>query len=416
MFSASTETYVAWITWLLLIGFGLAAAAGVLTLTRSRRMRYFQMRREAVLRGWQLVLASVGLLITAGLSAGVGTPLLRLAVPPTPSPAPTRPPTATPVPPSATASATPSPRPTATHTAGPTPTATDTSTPTITPTPKLPVEFITPVAGATVTPPAQAIAASVRFSMRDDCSVPTGQDYFDQLPKQIYAHFFYDNWLPGVQWSAVWLRDSAVLFAETHLWDGSTGGCGFSNYDNLKGWWPEGQYEVQIFVGDRWLASGAFQVQRSSPTPSTTPSRTPRTPTLTPLPSDTPTPATPATPTPTRTPRATPSQPGPTASATPRPTRTPTPTPSRTPSQTATVFPPGVYGEAVLSLPAGITTVTLRAAPPDGDPVAFLQEGEPLLVLEPQQIIDGVLWRQVRLQNGQAGWLAGFLLNITRHR
>ena len=51
MLNASTETYVGWITWLLLAGFGLAAAAGLTTLARSRRMRYFQVRRQAVMRG-----------------------------------------------------------------------------------------------------------------------------------------------------------------------------------------------------------------------------------------------------------------------------------------------------------------------------------------------------------------------------
>src|SRR5688572_3614800 len=124
MFNASTETYVGWITWLLLLGFALSAAAGLGTLAQSRRMRYFQVRRDAVMRGWQHLLASVALLIASGFVAGLGTPLLRLAVPATqtaPPPSATRP--------SATAppSGTPSDTPTATSSPGPSPTATDTS-------------------------------------------------------------------------------------------------------------------------------------------------------------------------------------------------------------------------------------------------------------------------------------------------
>ena len=201
MFSASTETYVAWITWLLLLAFLLAVVSGTLSLMRSRRERYFQVRREAVVRGWQLVLAGIGMLIGAMLVIGLGTPLLRLAVPATLTAAPSLTPSNTLPPPSQTASLTPLPSPTGTATEGPTPTATDTASPTISPTPVLPGLLITPILTATVTPPAEAIAAEVRFSRRDDCTVPGSQGFFDQLPKTIYAHFFYNNWLPGVQWS-----------------------------------------------------------------------------------------------------------------------------------------------------------------------------------------------------------------------
>jgi hypothetical protein len=144
----------------------------------------------------------------------------------------------------------------------------------------------------------------MRFSMRDNCAVRSSLPYFDQLPRTVYAHFNYDNWLPGVQWSGVWLRDGVPIYAETHLWDGSTGGCGFTDYNANKNWWEVGQYEVQIYIGDRWLTSGRFDVVRSTPTPTLTATRTPRTPTLTPTPTPTRTPRTPTlTPTPTPTPR-----------------------------------------------------------------------------------------------------------------
>ncbi|MCC6189942.1 MAG: hypothetical protein IT318_12980 [Anaerolineales bacterium] len=401
---ASTETYVAWITRLLLLGFGLAAIAGVLTLVRSRRLRYFHVRREAVVRGWRLLIISAGMLAGAGLSFGLGVPLIRLAVPPTLPATASLPPSPTVPPPSLTPSATASVTATRTETAGPSPTPSDTPTGTVTPTPELPGLYITSLPGATVTPPAQAAAGSVRFSLRDNCNVETSTAFFDQLPKTIYAHFFYNNWLPGVQWSGVWLRDGQVFYAETRLWDGSTGGCGFSDYDNAKNWWPEGVYEVQIFVGQRWLTSNRFEVWLSSPTPTNTLNPPPRPPTAT------------LEPTATRTPRPTaaPSDtPGPTATRTPRPTVAPSDTPSRTPVPTNTIFPFGVIGLAVVDLPEGSSVANLRAAAPDGAVIALLPEGTPVTMLVEFEVHAGTVWRRVRLENDQVGWIPQFYLRQT---
>src|SRR5258708_23560375 len=106
MFATSTETYVAWATWLLLLGSGLAGLAGLLTLGGARRMRYFQVRREAVLRGWGRLVASVILLMAGLLVMGFGAPMMRLALPATPTRAPTVTPPASLVAPTITASPT----------------------------------------------------------------------------------------------------------------------------------------------------------------------------------------------------------------------------------------------------------------------------------------------------------------------
>ena len=383
MFSASTETYVAWIALLLVLAFVLSVASGVFALSRSRHERYFQVRREAVMRGWQLIMTGAALLIGALLVLGLGTPIIRLAVPPTGTPAPSATPVDTLPPPTPTASLTPPPSSTPTNTSGPTPTPTDSPTPTVSPTPLLPVDVITPIPGATITPPAEAIAADVRFSRRDDCTVPGTQEFFDQLPKTVYAHFFYNNWLPGVQWSGIWLRDGEIIFTETHLWDGSTGGCGFSNYDAGKQWWVEGDYEVQIFVGDRWLTSAHFQVVRSTPTPTATPTRTPRTPSPSPSATD------------TRTPAA---------------TRALTPTPTGEPAGS---LPPGAEGHAVIQIPGAAKTVRLRETAPDGRVLELVPNGTVVDVLKDYAIIEGVAWRQVRLPDGVVGWIAENLLRFT---
>lgn len=432
MLSATTETYVAWVTWLLFLGAGLTALAGLLTLGGARRMRYFQVRREAVLQGWGRLVASLILFIAALMAMGFGAPALRLALPATPTRAPSPTARASPVAPGLTAAAqaaaTQPETATSTNSPGPSPTTTNSPTPTTSPTPALPSAFITPILTATVTPPPQASAVNVRFALKDDCTVPTSQGFFDQTPKQIFAHFYYDSWLPGVQWSGVWLRDGVVVFSETHLWDGSTGGCGYSNYDNGKNWWSEGNYEVQIFVGSRWLVSGQFQVTRTAPTATTTATRTPLppsatlSPTVSPTARDTQAPTATLTPTFTGTPTLGPGSPSPTRTqlptATGTPSRTPRP-PTAAPSltsapatATATIYPYGVAALATISLPSNITTGVLRATAPDGLVVAFVQTGDPVEVLTNQQMIQGIIWRQVRLANGDQGWIQQFLLKI----
>ena len=410
MLSLSIETYVGWVTRLLFLGSGLAALAGLLTLGGARRMRYFQVRRQAVMRGWGRLGTSVILLVVALLVMAFGNPMMRLALPDAPTGVPGPTPRPALIAPTTTASATLAASATNSDTPGPSPTASATGTPTISPTPALPQSFITPILTATVTPPVQASAVNIRFSLHNDCTVPVSTQFFDQLPKQIYAHFFYDSWLPGVQWSGVWLRNGVVVYTETHLWDGSTGGCGYSNDDNGKNWWTAGAYEVQIFVGDRWLASSRFDVVRASPSPtvSPTPLPRPRTPTDTPLvtPSATNTPTSAGSPTASATATGTPSPTG-------TPTRSPTPTASVTGPPTATIYPPGVTALAVIQMPPGLTTGVLRATPPDGQVVVFVTSGTPVEVLTGYQLIGGVIWRQVRLASGVEGWIQLFLLRIT---
>ena len=319
MLAQSTETYIAWAAGLLLLGFGLAAASGAVILSRARRLPYFQLRRQAILRGWWLLLLAAALLVAAGVVMGFGRRTVELFVPPTPTPTPSFTPTAT-LPP---ASVTPVPTLTAPPSATLPPTETLPPSPmppaTLSPTPALPLAFITPPGTVTVTPPANAVAAHMRFSLRNNCADLRSVDEFDSRPKKIYAHFDYDNWAPGAQWSGVWYRGGAVVFVETHIWDGSTGGCGFSNFDTNGRPWPEGTYEVQIFIGQAWLLSKQFHVVPTPPTATATP-----TPTRTPRPTAT------VTRTPTRRP--------PTATLTPSATRTPTRTasPTATPRRTAT--------------------------------------------------------------------------------
>jgi hypothetical protein len=111
------------------------------------------------------------------------------------------------------------------------------------------------------------------------------------------------------------------------------------------------------------------------------------------------------TPTPTHTPTATATA---TATATPTATATSTstPTPTRTPTNTATATP---TPPRAIVLGTNLQGAILRDAP-DGLPLDFVSEREPLLVIGGPETSAGQLWWLVRKEDGAEGWLLGDLL------
>jgi hypothetical protein len=168
----------------------------------------------------------------------------------------------------------------------------------------------------------------------------------------LYAQFTYDKMTPGAQWSALWYYGNELVYYETNPWDGGTGGIGYSDWNPEPSLWLQGEYEVQIFVGQSWKTSGRFTVEGQPPTavPSltSTPTRKPTntiTPTLTRRPTATITqtftrrPTATNMPTQTPFPRPTYKSPTPTIEKTHTPTRTPLPpTPSATHAPTLTPY------------------------------------------------------------------------------
>lgn len=269
---ASTETLVAWTAALLLVGGIFALLAGAVQLARSRRQSYFRFRRQAILSGWRNVVFGALFLIAAGVVRLAGQRAVEVFVAPTAtataSPTSSLTTTATLTltrtsPPSAT------PPPTTPSPPSDTPDPTLSLTPTVSPTPALPPALITRPAGTlTVTPPAGAVIANLRVGRFNDCASQRGvADLFTTPRKTLFALFDYDGWLPGVEWTTVWRYDGQAVFAETLVWDGSTGGCGYADYDGGGGPWREGTYEVQIFIGETWLGSTTFRVYDRTPTP-----------------------------------------------------------------------------------------------------------------------------------------------------
>lgn len=314
---------------LLLLSFWL----GIRSIRDARKLRFFRMRRDRMVRGWRLIFFAFILGITAFLVSRFAEPVAYSFFPPTPTPSHT--PTITQTP---TITITPSITLTPTITL--TPSVTD--TPTITPTPRLPLAIEDQIESI-VTPNPDAIFSQLIFTQGIDPETyqPLNPgDVFQNPVGHIYALFSYDGMLDGSQWSALWYRGEDLVFYESEPWDGGSGGFGFTDWEPEPWEWLPGEYEVQIFVGIEWKVSGRFTVEGEAPTPppSATPSRTPtRSPTPTVTRTSTPTRTT--TPTRTRTPTITPTATfGPSPTPLP-PTATRTRMPAPTPSPTKTRWP-----------------------------------------------------------------------------
>lgn len=240
---------------------------GAARLITPRSSRLFSERRRQMVAAWQQIFYGVVVLLIAAAVLFMGPPAVALVNPPTPTPLFSPTPSVTPGP-----SPTPTLTPTVTQTLPPTDTPPPT-TPAPTGPPTLPVDLITPPAGTlTVTPPANGVIANLRLSTILDCASTRGDsDFFDTQPRTIYALFDYNNWARDAQWTYVWRRGDEIVYVFSGLWDGSTGGCGFAEYDGGAADWPPGAYQVQIFLGQTLMDVANFTVSDSTPTPTPTP-------------------------------------------------------------------------------------------------------------------------------------------------
>jgi type VI secretion system secreted protein VgrG len=322
---------------------------GISSIRSARRLPFFRMRRERIVRGWRLLLTALILIAAAVIINSRAEPLIYSYFPPTSTV------TLTP-----TITVTPTISLTPTITLSPTITRTPSvsDTPTITPTPFIPLA-VEARFESTITPNPDAVFSDLVFSQGIDALFrPTSPGEVFQNPVgEMYAVFTYDGMVPGSQWTALWFRSGELVHFETLPWDGGTGGIGYTNWAPPASDWQPGIYEVQIFTGLEFMVSGTFTIEGEPPTPAPTDTATP-TATDTSTPTSTRTSRPTSTPIPTRTPRptATPSEipsitptstpfvsstptlrpsPYPTLTRTPRtPTITPQPTQTRTPSIT----------------------------------------------------------------------------------
>jgi hypothetical protein len=261
------------------IGAFYSARTAIRTIQSARQLTFYRLRGERTTAGWRLFGLSLGMFALAAWLAFYGEPVAYRYFPP--SPTPTLTPSITPIP-----SATVSPTITLPPTMTDTPSTTDTPTPTSTPFLPLSIEALFESA---VTPNPEAAFSPIEFSTRyDGLNAIQPATVFVNPIDTMYGVFSYDQMIPGVQWTALWLREGELVHYETKPWDGTTGGYGYTDCTDPIGGWQPGMYEVQIFVGADWKVVGRFIVEGDYPTetptltltPTPSPTRT-RTPTST---------------------------------------------------------------------------------------------------------------------------------------
>jgi hypothetical protein len=77
---------------------------------------------------------------------------------------------------------------------------------------------------------------------------------------RIHAVFTATNLAPGVAWSNAWVRDGIPLIGETALWRATTPELPvYRFYMPADGWLP-GNYEFQLFIGERFVSLVTFRV------------------------------------------------------------------------------------------------------------------------------------------------------------
>jgi len=301
---------------------------GIRSIRTARRLRFFRMRRDRMVRGWRLIFTAILMIPIAILLNSRVEPMVYTFFPPTVTVTLT---------PTTTLTPTISQTPTISLTPTITLTPLVSNTPTITPTPFIPLAVESRFE-STVTPNPEAAFSRLMFTDGLDALYrPLKEGTIFQNPiEHMYAVFSYDGMIKGSQWTALWYRNGELVHFETLPWDGETGGLGYTDWQPQPEEWFTGIYEVQIFVGMDWKVSGTFTVEGEPPTPAPT-----STPTATPTASRTPTPTKTRFPTstytpipPTKTPYISPT---PTVTRTRWPTLTRTPvTPSITPQPTRT--------------------------------------------------------------------------------
>lgn len=237
-----------WIAYVLLIGSIVPMGLSIPQFVKSRRAKYYGVRREALQRAlrWLLIM---GIMQAVAILLLVVCPLLESSAP-TPTPDATTMPTNAPV--ETTRSPTATPRPTNE------PTATPTSRPTATPAPT-PVPTVPPSDGPTpeISPVPAGSEASVMFTAlameKNESGLPVNPGFeFPPGDHAVYVFFTYEGMQNGVERTFAWYKEGEFFerCSQTALWEWGDRGR-TSYYCQPSTGWEPGDYEVHVFVEDR---------------------------------------------------------------------------------------------------------------------------------------------------------------------
>jgi hypothetical protein len=260
MFELTIDRIVQLLAFIALFGFIFIFGSGWLQIRSARKLPFFMLRRRRIGQGWRLILFGIIIGILALFIQVFGRQVAYTIIPPTPSLTPT-----------VTITPTPSITPTASITPIPsiTPTPTITSTPTITPTPSLP-QAIREDIESSVTPDAEAALSAIQVARNLGVNNQpiNSSDLFILPVGKLYGAFTYDKFRDGIQWTALWYLGNELICQESIPWDGGTGGYGYTECE--PGAWEEGEYEIQMFIGEQWKVSTRFTILSETPTTDTT--------------------------------------------------------------------------------------------------------------------------------------------------
>ena len=272
---------------LTLVFFLISVITGIQTVVNGKQIKFFQLRRDQIMRGWRLIVLGIFWVILGIVVFYFGEPVAYRYI----TPSPTLPMTFTP-------SITPSI--TITPTITDTPTITLTPAESYTPTPSL-IPHIPMVVEAyfegILTPPPEAAFSPLIFSNigLDEDYNPIGPGIqFSNPVGHLYGVFSYAMMEDKIQWSALWYQEDMLVHYETIPWNGGSGGSGYTDWDPAPELWLPGEYLVHLFLGTDFVLSGTFTVVGDPPTPTISPTSTI---TNTPSASNTPTPSPAASPT-----------------------------------------------------------------------------------------------------------------------
>jgi hypothetical protein len=243
--------YLRWIAYALLIGSIIPAVLSIPKFVKSRRAKYYGIRREALQQALRRLLV-MGIIQAVAILLLVVSPLLQREILATPEA--TAPPTGTPIATTPVPAATPPPAET------PTPPPTRRPSPTSTPT----VPTVPPSKGPTPegpTPPLSPVPAgpeaSIRFTAlameRNESGLPVNPGFeFPPGDHAIYLFFTYEGMQNGVERTFAWYKDGEFFerCSQTALWEWGDRGRTSYYCEPSVGWEP-GDYEIHVLVEEQ---------------------------------------------------------------------------------------------------------------------------------------------------------------------
>lgn len=252
----NTPTILRWIAYVLLLGSLALLGLAIYQFVKSRRARYYVLRRTALEHAMRWLLAFGGALVL-GIVLLVGSSLLNrgeTTSTPTAMPKVTATITVTSGKPSATAVPTitppPTQLPTATLISQPTAAATATPPASALPTAQPSADVSTPDVSPISAGPGARVTFTALAMEKDGSGLPVNPDtQFPAGDHAVYVFFTYEGLQNGVERTFAWYKDGEYYerCSQTALWDwGDRGRTSYFCHPST-GWEP-GTYEIQVFV------------------------------------------------------------------------------------------------------------------------------------------------------------------------